>query len=332
MLRKSIWIRTFLTVIVLAPTSASAAPTISGYGAMGASESAEEPGPTPDFHGSWVAWLPAMRGLNFGGPGDPYNVAIGGATTTTLLIQQQHTQMKALVQQNKVDLVSLSIGGNDYNGNAVGLISGQIDPIAFSNTVVTNIETAMDTVLSGGPTGMIVWSVPDMTRTAYGQASITTPELRQKAEDIINLANVPLKAEVLSRGLVFVDLAKAMQDITDNPLVVGGIVMDTAVASQDVNHFWQNNIHPGTIGNGLLANLAIEAFNIGYHQNIPLLTDQEILGVAGASALYTGETSNIDYAKYITSAAVPEASSLLLSAMAAIAILFLIRRRLRTIV
>jgi hypothetical protein len=291
-------------VIVTAPLEALAL-DITGMAAMGASETQGL-----DYMGSWVPWLANLRGVNFGGATDPYNVAIGGATSVTLLNpQHQDTQVKNFVTAGEVNIASLSIGGNDYGGNALNLLNGNVDPVVLGNQVVANISTAVDNVLSAHPDGMIVWSVPDMSLTAQGQIYVTTPALKALAAQIMADVNPQLEAAMLSRHVVYLDLASAMHDLEASTLVVGGVTIDTKNASTDPTHLWQNSIHPGTVGNGLFANLAIAALDIGYGQHIPYFTDQEILAQAGLSASYTGQTTNIDYSRYIVTAAVPEPGS-----------------------
>src|SRR5262245_56080457 len=115
-----------LALCAIAAQTASAA-VINGYAAMGASEPAGTA-----FTGSWAPYMTNLRGLNFGGPGWPYNVAVGGATSVTLLSQGQHTDVAALVQNGNVQLSFLSIGGNDFS--AVG---GQISSGALSGAALT---------------------------------------------------------------------------------------------------------------------------------------------------------------------------------------------------
>ena len=55
--------------------SSSLGASIVGIAAMGASETQGTA-----FDGSWVPWLANDRGLNFG-PGQSYNVAIGGSSS-----------------------------------------------------------------------------------------------------------------------------------------------------------------------------------------------------------------------------------------------------------
>lgn len=297
----------FLPFLVFLSTQALRAETVIGMAAMGASETQGQ-----DYMGSWVPYLVNLRGINFGGTNNPYNVAIGGATSATLLSpQQQHIKVRNFVEQGKVNIASLSIGGNDYGGNALNLLLGNVNPVTLANTVIANIDTAVDTVLAANPDGMIVWSVPDMSRTATGQQYVVTPQIQAAADAIMDLVNIPLEQEVLSRGLIYIDMAQAMADMESVPLIIGGVVIDTKIASTDPTHLWQNGIHPGSVGNGLFANMAIAALNKGFGTHYALLSDLEILTAAGLASQYTGQTSNLDYAKYVV-VPVPEASSILL--------------------
>jgi len=300
----------------------SQAETVIGMAAMGASETQGQ-----DYMGSWVPYLVNLRGINFGGTNNPYNVAIGGATSATLLSpQQQHIKVQNFVQQGKVNFASLSIGGNDYGGNALNLLLGNVNPVTLANTVITNINTAVDTVLSAHPDGMMVWSVPDMSRTATGQQYVVTPEIQAAADAIMDLVNIPLEQQVLSRGLIYIDMAQAMADMESVPLVVGGVLIDTKIASTDPTHLWQNGIHPGAVGNGLFANMAIAALNKGFGTNYAPLSDLEILTAAGLASRYTGETTSLDYARYVV-IPVPEASSIVLGFIASVCFAAMYRRR-----
>jgi hypothetical protein len=71
----------------------------------------------------------------------------------------------------------------------------------------------------------------------------------------------------------------------------------------------------------------ITAINEGFDQNIALISDQLMLQKAGLGASYTEQTSNLDYASYVHFNAVPEPSSLVLLAMAAIMLSSLAFRR-----
>lgn len=291
---------------------AARAVVIDAYGAMGASETA---GTDFDPTGSWVPYVTNLRGLNFGGPGDPFNVAVGGATSATLLAQNQHTQMANYVQNNGVDVISLSIGGNDFSAVSGQIINGSLSGAAltaWAQGVVDNIDLATDTVLAAHPIGMVVVGMPDIPLTPAGRDSFNSPTKIARGENAVNAVNSLLEPAVLARGQVFVDYAAAMRDLFAAPLVVGGVTIDYVNPSLDPTHFFQDGKHPAAVGNGLVANMFLEAVNLGYGTNFPLLTDLEILTAAGLASSYTGETSNIHYDRYITTPA-PEPETLLLA-------------------
>ena len=98
---------------------------------------------------------------------------------------------------------------------------------------------------------------------------------------------------------MYIDFAGALRDLNAAPFVVGGVTIDMVNASTDPTHFFQDALHPAAVGNGFLANIFLEAVDLGYGTDYPLLTDQQILDAAGLGASYTGETSNIDYARYV---------------------------------
>lgn len=302
-----------LVAICLSFNGLSQAVEIDGFASMGASESA---GTT--YTGSWIPYLANQRGLNFGGAGQPFNVAVGGARTNTLLTQGQHTEVRSLVQSGQVDVAFLFIGGNDFFAVGANIASGALTGPAldaWAQGVVDNIGTAMDTVLSADPLGMVVAGMPDVLLTPGGRAVFDTPAEIARGEAAVDLVNSLLKPAVLGRGQVYVDLAAANRGVNLAPLVVGGVTIDTVNASADPTHFFQDGRHPAAVGNGLVANFFLEAVNIGYGTNYPLLTDLEILTTAGLLASYTGETSSLPYANFIATP-VPEPSTLCLTLVA----------------
>lgn len=306
-------------VLAIASLQSARAAVIDAYGAMGASETA---GTDFDPTGSWVPYVTNLRGLDFGGPGDPFNVAVGGATSATLLDQGQHTQMASYVQNNGVDVVSLSIGGNDFSAVSGQILTGSLSGAAltaWAQGVVDNIDFATDTVLAAHPVGMVVVGMPDIPITPAGRTSFNSPTKNARGENAVDVFNSLLKPEVLARGQVFVDYAAAMRDLFSGPLVVGGVNIDYINPSTDPTHFFQDGKHPAAVGNGLVANMFLEAVNRGYGTNFPLLTDLEILTAAGLAGSYTGETTHINYDKYITTP-VPEPATLLLACVGGISL------------
>lgn len=315
--------------LFLLPASGAFAIPINGYAAMGASET--QGGPT-DTKGSWVPWLANDRGLDFG-PSQNRNVAIGGSTTQDLLTAGQHTKVAGFVAADQADVAFLFCGGLDMSqSTALQIALGNLSGATWANGVVSRLVTAMDTVLAAnnptGTTGMVVAGVPDMSLTPGVIALDLPPEVTAPGIAAIDLANALLKAEVLARNLVFLDVASAMRDMNAAPLVVGGVTINTTVGNPNPTHFFTDSVHPGFVGNGIFANLMLTALNVGYGQSIAPFTDQAILQKAGLSGSYTGETSDLSYADYVYFNAVPEPTSFVLLGMAGVAFV-MIRRRVR---
>jgi hypothetical protein len=90
-------------------------------------------------------------------------------------------------------------------------------------------------------------------------------------------------------------------------ITVGGVQISLTTVGTDPHDFFVDNVHPGYIGNAMISNLWMEAFNVAYGTHLTLFTDQEMLAMAGITG-YTGETfsPNMDYASLIQFTAVPE--------------------------
>ncbi len=294
------------SIVLLAFGRPAPAATIAGYASLGASESA---GTT--YTGSWVPYLANQRGLNFGGTNQPYNVAVGGARTDTLLTQGQHTEVRDLVQAGLVEAAYLFIGGNDAFAAGLSIASGALSGAAleeWAQGLVDNIMVAVDTVLGANPAGMIVAGLPDITLTPAGRPVFSTAQTRARGVAAVDLVNSLLLPQVLDRGQAFIDTAAALRDLNAAPLTVGGVLIDTVVGDPDPTHFFQDGRHPAAVGNGIFANLMLTASNIALGTEYALLSDQEVLNTAGLLNQYTGETTTLDYARYVI---VPEPPALI---------------------
>ena len=96
------------------------------------------------------------------------------------------------------------------------------------------------------------------------------------------------------------------------PTAYNGGARRQRLGNTNPRYFFQDDIHPGAVGNGVFANMAIAALNIGYGQSIAPLSDQLILQRATLGSSYTGQTSNLPYANYVYFNAVPEPSTIVL--------------------
>lgn len=300
------------SALLLSPASAQLVPD--GFAAMGASETQ---GTT--YSGSWVPYLARDRSLNFGGVNEPYNVAVGGATSATLLSQGQHTAIRNLVQAGNADAAYLSIGGNDFNAVALQIASGTLSGAgltSFINGMVNNMATAVDTVLSAQPTGVVVVGLPELMLTPGGRLIFDTPAEIARGRAATDQTNAAIQAMATARFLPVVDLARAQRDIEALPTFrVGGVTIDRVIASSNPHNLFQDAIHPGAVGNGLIANLFAAGMNTAYGTTTAELSDLEVLTRAGLAAEYTGDTFGgvTDFNAYVS---YPQASNVAVAALA----------------
>jgi len=320
-------VRGFIIVLAMAAVFAAANPVQAGptaLAAMGDSLTA-----TNTYTWSWTPWL-VNRGLSFG-TSYAYNVAEGGATSATLISTHQDTRVRDWVAAGNVDVPVMMIGGNDFLGIVTQLASGTLSGTALTNTLnttVNNIVSATDTVRGAHPDGFILCSVPNVLAAPALASVRNDPNQAQRVINATNYVNGQLKAAAIARGAPFIDLAALTSDIINSPLVVGGVTISTSGYGTDPTYFCIDEIHPGTIGHGLMANLVIKTLNDSYHMTYAMFTDQEMLTIAGIGGQYTGETysNTVDMGQYIT---VPEPVTFSLISLAVLPLIARRRRSLR---
>lgn len=285
-------IRILLAAALVAGSFAGAALGYEGVGAMGDSLTAGSSA------SKWPGILQTHRGVDFGGAGLPYNNAVGGATTASLLSQGQHTATAADVAAGDVDVPILWIGGNDLRALAPSIADGSLAGGALTLVLlggVANIETAMDAVLAPGPDGVLVGAVPPVEVTPQAMGLFGPAELALIAA-AVDEANALLLPEIQSRGQPFVDFVALMRDVlSGGGLVVGGVAIDPGNGGGDPHFFFQDGIHPSVTGHAIIANVYLAALNVAFGPARTLLTDLEILTIAGIAGEYTGETFSAAY-------------------------------------
>lgn len=309
-----------LATILLASLSAVAqADLLDGVGTMGDSGTAGNSTTV-----SWVPVLEQARGINFG-PGRAYNVAQGGATTTSVLSNGQHTELASLVTDGDVTFGALLIGTNDFGSAdgaliAAGLLSGQ--PLQnWLEQRAANIITAADTVVSAGPEGFLLFGVADVALLPGGRSMLTTAAERQRIGDAIDEINRQIREYAEGEGIAFFDTASAMRDLLSGTTAsIGGVPINLTTGNSDTHYFFRDQIHPNVVGNGVIANMFITSVNEAYGAGITPLSDYEILELAGLENEYVEETlSLVDFSQYVV---IPEPATglLLLLAFPAFAI------------
>ncbi len=260
-----------------------------GFAAMGDSLTAGD-----GYTTTWVPFLSRTRELNFGGEGDPFNAAVGGSSAMRLLRQGQHLRVRDWVAAGRVDYVFLMIGANDFVELAGRIAHGQLDGDALDqriDRIVANIMRAADEVLSAKPNGMLIGEIPDLALTPYFEVQLSTELQRERVSHAIERANHRIRTLAHARGLPTLDMAALGRDFTDIPVFLGGRRVDfTTPDRTDSVPFFEDGVHPSAVGNGILANLMLTALGQAYGHGVPLISDREVLEIAGVADLYGVET------------------------------------------
>ncbi len=273
---------------------------LDGIGAMGSSTTDEyQFSPLHPTARNWVEILAATRAWNFGGfttvsRGEPrlqgyeYNWARVGATTGGLLAQGQHTGLAAQVASGDVTLAFLWIGTNDFRN----VLNAPVPPASLPPTVVpnavANFTTALNTVLAADPNVRVV------VATTYDEAVLPYVRKRREAGQLTQAlidqvsqgirdynARITAIANANSRVAV-TDLFGLFEDImAPAQYSFGGLLLDRMNSGARPDQFYVDDLHPGTIGQGLIANAFLDTIDARFGAGVPRLSDAEILGVAG---------------------------------------------------
>ena len=248
---------------------------------------------------SWVEILATTHGWNFGSfttisRGEPrnqgyeYNWARVGATTGGLLTQGQHTGLAAQVASGNVTLASLWIGTNDFRN----VLNAPVPPASFSSTIVpnavANFTTALNTVLATDPNvRMVVATTYDEAVLPYVRKRLEAGQLSQALVDQVSLGIEDYNAQITAianadQRVAVTDLFGLFEEImAPDQFSFGGLPMDRINSDAQPDHFYVDDLHPGTIGQGLIANAFIDSINTRFGADVPRLSNREILGVAG---------------------------------------------------
>jgi hypothetical protein len=256
--------------------------------------------------------LMSERGFNFGGATLPYNVGSIGATSSSVLATgNQIDQVVAQVQAGNVSLVLLMIGDNDWFPNAAAIATGAMSGAALTNFqtgVVNNITTAVDRVLDAGGK-VVLGGFSNIVDAPAASAIYANPTWKATLEGALMDADDMLIDYTSTQNVPFIDFVALERMVYDSGhFEVGGVDISLTTVGSDPHNFFRDSENAGTVVRGVITNLFIQAINEGYGTNIALLSDLEILTIAGIGNEYTGETfvPTIDFGSFVT---VPEPSS-----------------------
>lgn len=220
-----------------------------------------------------------------------HNFALSGATTVTLLESGQHTD----AVDAGTTFAFLWIGANDLlfenaEINALGIH-------LFVPEVIMNWETAADALQASGAT-VITANLPDLSRLAGSAERAEQLELDIAGDDPegsefsaeLILANVQggtiafneaLAESAAERGIPVVDVFDMVSDLIDTKGTVCGTPIGLPPNRGAPTDLFFDEIHPSSLGMGLVTNAFIEVMNAELGMELQLLTQAELGALAG---------------------------------------------------
>ena len=289
---------------------------IDGIGVMGDSYSDEYQFYAPDraTARNWVEQLDEDSNARFGafatidppGPrnaGFAFNWAVSGASSGDLIAGGQHAGVVAQAAGGAVDLVTLFVGGNDFR-NVFGILAtqgpaaAQAALLATVPTAVANIHAAAATVLapevlaSNPDLHLILTTIPNPSYLPEVRAAMqATPQIQPfvaAVDQAVEALNHQIRAIATSLGsrAAVADFDGLIDGVfAARRFKVGHVTINVHAINNPTNDpthlVLADRIHPGTIGQGLLANLYVKTANRAFGTRLKKLSTRDLLENAG---------------------------------------------------
>ena len=150
---------------------------------------------------------------------------------------------------------------------------------------------------------MIIATVPDIFVTPAVQAMDLSAQTIADDEAIIQETNAAITQFALSKGVAVVDLYAAYQTLLGSssltiPNQTGGVTFSSS------SFFSADGFNPSPLFQSLLANLVIDAADLGFLAGLTPLSDQQLLANIGQTTTITGPTY-FNLSPFVLAPAVP---------------------------
>jgi hypothetical protein len=286
---------------------------IDGIGVLGDSYSDEYCFYAPDRSTAqnWVEQLADDTNASFGkfckndppGPrnaGFSYNWAVSGDTSSQMVADGLVEGVTAQAASGKVDLVTMFIGGNDFRAVFDKLATEGPDAatVALQNAVPTligNIMSAANTVLSAAASNphldLILTTIPKLSHLPEVRCAVAAMPAIQPFVDAVDGAVGIVNQQIQALGAALphtavADFAGYVEECFACPTFkVGNVELNRDALfnpTNDPTYFVLNDgLHPGTIVQGLLANLYVQTANDAFGTRLESLSTKDILKNAG---------------------------------------------------
>ena len=237
---------------------------------------------------NWVENLAATRHVNFGSyttksRGEPRDQGFAqnwakSAATSSDVVSSQLAGLTHQVQSGRVTYAAVNMGTNDFLFFLEAeVVAAQTEtPAGFEAklasveaTAITNLDLTVSTLLAANPAGkVIVATIPDVRAIPIVAQNAGIPAVAAAsaaiydAETVYN-TEVRSLAQAQPGRVAVADIASeqaAILGASAQTTRFGGITLRLAASGANFHDFTVGDqIHPGTIGQGLIANAVIDA-------------------------------------------------------------------------
>ncbi|MEM9532863.1 MAG: GDSL-type esterase/lipase family protein [Pseudomonadota bacterium] len=215
-------------------------------------------------------------------------MAVGGATSTSLIEEGQHTQ--AAAEFGAGDLALVWIGGNDFLDAAITIIAGDE---SFLDTLESNMDEILSTLTGAGMT-VVAFNLPDISQVpaVVGQVG-DAPAIRE--------ASIAWRGRLAALAATYdvtvVDVFSVFDQLTQQPALFA-VDGETQVPSPTFGDVvtcptctWYDPIHPSSLGQGVITNAAVTrlnaAFDVAGVAPLAALSNTEMASLASAQTFFT---------------------------------------------
>ncbi len=298
------------------PLAASTAAKPVTVGALGDSLTDEYRFYPPDrsLARNWVEILNSVRHVDCGAfttksrseprnQGFAFNWALSDATSEDM-VANQLPGLTAQVASGQVHFASILIGGDDFLDLLGSAATGGIQPDQFAADVaqttsqlITNVETSVSTLLAANPNvDVAVWTLADVTQTPLVRdAAAANPDgpaaLHAVSQGIAKFNSTVTALANSNPRVALVDLAAAAAAENSSPTgtytVAGQTISLSTVGNNYHDFYLADGLHVGTVAQGTVADLFINAIDTKFGARVAPITPDQIIKFAQKVQLTT---------------------------------------------
>lgn len=300
-----------------------ASDNIVGLAVIGDALSDEYAGTAYSFAKSWPELLAEQRSLDLGAVGtysEPrrtgfaFNWSRDGKGVTEISVDAPDVSVNQQVSAGDVSHVVFSVGLEEFTtfnvaGNAVpfeAIYNGTWDESEIESFSL-QLKFIYESLLANtsiARSSIVATTIPDPSLFPQYRSAFPDAAKRNNVTAVVNSINTEIRQLATNFHVVLADLGGLMGSLLGtntavaNSISIGGRTYANAGSSAGTSLFTTDGFHPHTSLQAIIANLYLEAFNVGYEHTFQKFTDAQINALTGQT--FASNTLNINYASFIT--------------------------------